>query len=65
MKYKLTPEQIEMLKQNKHDCDLFLRYVKLLEDSIKEIRKQLNKGHRPERKLQNIELIVQEIEKRI
>ena len=54
-------EQLIQLKQNK----LFLRYVKRLENSIKEIRKQLNNGHRPERKIQNIELIVQEIEKYI
>jgi len=61
MSYKLTMEQLIQLKQNK----LFLRYVKRLENSIKEIRKQLNNGHRPERKIQNIELIVQEIEKYI
>lgn len=61
MSYKLTMEQLIQLKQNK----LFLRYVKRLENSIKEIRKQLNNGHKPERKIQNIELIVQEIEKYI
>lgn len=65
MSYKLTEEQLILLKQNKHNCDLFLRYVKRLENSIKEIRKQLNNGHKPERKIQNIESIVQEIEKYI
>lgn len=61
MRYKLTMEQLIQLKQN----NLFLRYVERLENSIKEIRKQLNNGHKPERKIQNIELIVQEIEKHI
>lgn len=61
MSYKLTMEQLIQLKQNK----LFLRYVERLENSIKEIRKQLNNGHKPEKKIQNIESIVQEIEKYI
>lgn len=61
MRHKLTMEQLIQLKQN----NLFLRYVERLENSIKEIRKQLNNGHKPERKIQNIELIVQEIEKHI
>ena len=42
--------------------DLVLKHIQRLENTIKKVKSQLINGHKPERKLQNIKTIIQEIE---
>ena len=59
---KLTEQEILQLKTDKYNMDLVLKHLQRLETTIKKVKSQLINGHKPERKLQNIETIIQEIE---
>ena len=59
---KLTEQEILQLKTDKYNMDLVLKHIQRLENTIKKVKSQLINGHKPERKLQNIKTIIQEIE---
>lgn len=60
---KLTEEQLNMLRTNNRNLDLTLRHVERLEKAIKLIRKQIDSGYLDAKKLNTIDLIVQNAEK--
>lgn len=60
---RLTEQQIQQLQAEKYNVELVKKHIERLEKTIKYIRKQIDSGYPDKRKLNTINLIVQNAEK--
>lgn len=60
---KEIPERVKNLIIDKYNMTLVVRHVERLELAIKRIRSQVNSGYPDKRKLNTIDLILQNVEK--
>ena len=60
---RLTTEQMKKLITDKYNMELVAKHVERLEKTIKKIRSQIDSGYTDKRKLNTIDLILQNVEK--